>query len=213
MNIKREFNKLNVFDHYVINDMKLDAFNHIFDIGANIGLFTTIARIRFPMAKIYAFEPANDNISEFQKNTKMFSDVFLYKKALGNGGPVSLANPNARCCNYYFENDPNGNIETITLLDMFRINNVNPSDNVFLKIDCEGGERVLLSEEYNDIIRVCKQMTIEIHFKGDRYPRPDYYLNFEDYQKWINSFTSTHNIKYHVSSKHQGYGHYILKKK
>jgi FkbM family methyltransferase len=54
----------------------------IFDVGANIGLFSLYMHQKRPLSTIYAFEPAADIFSLLEKNTKELHDIHLYDKGL-----------------------------------------------------------------------------------------------------------------------------------
>jgi FkbM family methyltransferase len=56
----------------------------IYDIGANVGSWTLLARAVFPAAQIHAFEPLSNHIAEFQKGTKALNRVHLHPVALGS---------------------------------------------------------------------------------------------------------------------------------
>lgn len=56
----------------------------VYDIGANIGVFTRYARSLWPNAVIIAVEPHDENIKVFKKFTTD-SRVILYQYALGKG--------------------------------------------------------------------------------------------------------------------------------
>lgn len=213
MNLKREFDKLNFWDHYLINDSCLNSFNHVFDIGAHIGIFSTIARVRFPKARIYCYEPIVLNYNELINNSKFFNNMFFYNAGLGNNKKYQQINFDCRNSDFCLQESESGNISTISLDNMYLQNQVDPEDNVFLKIDCEGSEKILLSNEYNKYIECCKQLSMEIHFESPRQRVNNFFAKFEDFNDWINQFDKSHNIHYHVSSKRDGYGHFILKRK
>jgi FkbM family methyltransferase len=55
----------------------------IFDVGANAGTWTTLARSVYPNAKIIAFEPLDWHCEEFSKLNRGVSRVTLHQIALG----------------------------------------------------------------------------------------------------------------------------------
>lgn len=76
-----DFINLFLDDEYGLKKIKVPP-EIIIDIGANIGLFSVLARYRFPNAKIQAFEP-NERIFQFLiKNTHNL-DVDVRKAAVG----------------------------------------------------------------------------------------------------------------------------------
>lgn len=63
----------------------------IFDIGANVGLFSQAAARTFPGAAIYAFEPVSGTFSTLLKNTKGISQIHPYQYAFGEkSGNVTM---------------------------------------------------------------------------------------------------------------------------
>ena len=55
----------------------------IFDIGANIGTWTLLAKALYPQAQIHAFEPLPVHIGRFQKLTNRLQLVHLHEIGLG----------------------------------------------------------------------------------------------------------------------------------
>lgn len=71
-----------IFEHeaYLKYGIRLSNAPVIFDVGANIGLFTLFMKERFPAATIYAFEPATEphaclvhNVSRFERGIEAFN--------------------------------------------------------------------------------------------------------------------------------------------
>lgn len=56
----------------------------ILDIGANIGLTAVYFAMRYPNARIYSFEPVEENYKLLQKNTQAFENVTTLNYALGD---------------------------------------------------------------------------------------------------------------------------------
>jgi FkbM family methyltransferase len=55
----------------------------IFDIGANIGTWTLLAKALYPSAQVHAFEPLPSHAKQFQASIRTLSDVTLHTIALG----------------------------------------------------------------------------------------------------------------------------------
>jgi FkbM family methyltransferase len=55
----------------------------IYDVGANVGTWTLLAKALFPAARIHAFEPLAQHHETFERHAKATSDVHLHKLALG----------------------------------------------------------------------------------------------------------------------------------
>ena len=63
----------------------------IYDIGANVGTWTLLAKTFFPQAEIQAFEPLADHVERFRANTRALSNVYLHTVCLGSSrGEASM---------------------------------------------------------------------------------------------------------------------------
>jgi len=56
----------------------------IFDIGANVGTWTLLAKSIFPDAAIHAFEPLERHISKFKLNCQELDHISIHELCLGN---------------------------------------------------------------------------------------------------------------------------------
>jgi FkbM family methyltransferase len=56
----------------------------IYDIGANVGTWTLLAKAIFPMAEVHAFEPLAIHQQGFQRDAGHLPGVHLHKVALGD---------------------------------------------------------------------------------------------------------------------------------
>jgi hypothetical protein len=81
-----------------------------------------------------------------------------------------------------------------------------------IKIDTEGSEKFLLTDDVYDIISKCSHLSLEVHFKSTA-RTSDYFLTWDTYNDWLKQFESTHDILYYRSRKKNGWGHYLLKRK
>jgi FkbM family methyltransferase len=67
----------------------------IYDIGANIGTWTLLAKAIFPAAEIHAFEPLDRLKGEFLRRTSGVTDLYLHPIALGSSAaamPLKVTN-------------------------------------------------------------------------------------------------------------------------
>ena len=55
----------------------------VYDIGANIGTWTLLAKSLFPQAQIHAFEPLIIHCEAFKQKTQNILEIYLHKVALG----------------------------------------------------------------------------------------------------------------------------------
>jgi FkbM family methyltransferase len=124
----------------------------IFDVGANVGIFSRYARTLFPKALIVALEPHPENLLYFCKFTKD-SNLILIPKALGRGvifrctGAANGAGESYLSAGLGFTaqeivNAPNVRSTTVgpITLSTFILPYLKPGMKSLLKVDCEGGE-------------------------------------------------------------------------
>ncbi len=135
----------------------------ILDVGANIGYFSILWRIKFPNSTIYAFEPMKDTFNTLKKNIAINNCENVFPL------PFALSNKNK---NGYFYSSPEmisiaseknvldyKKAEKIPIsfikLDFFNIENID-----FIKIDAEGSEFNILKgsiesfKKFNPIVVV-----------------------------------------------------------
>ena len=201
-------------DDYMIRRYKEDDFDYIIDIGGNAGTFTLVSHILFPGALIFTYEPCKSTFAVMCENLKKFRNIKLINKALGSGNSIFIRDvwySTSRAIQFIEEDTGNYKIDSSTMVDIFKDNDVDINKNILVKMDCEGGEEILLDNESNEILKKCKQISMEIHFKC---PGNSYFDNFPEwkvYNSWVyDVFEETHDILYHKSSKHKGTGIYVI---
>lgn len=148
----------------------------VFDIGANIGIFTRYARSLWPDVRIVAVEPHPENIFEFRRlNRATDSSTVLIPQPLGTGpiyhgtgarngsGETYLS----ECLGYR-----NGSLKLCRTTGMMGLS---LSDIVLphwchemktvLKIDCEGAENCIWEDEASmRWLRRASYVCMEVHF-------------------------------------------------
>lgn len=121
----------------------------IFDIGANVGLYSLLAAATNPQATIHAFEPTTDLFDAFVENLRLndFSNVVANKLAIGQASEKSFLH---RCTgsdgrnegmNYICRESEAASdtpVEVVSLDNYCRANQIDLID--LLKLDIEGGE-------------------------------------------------------------------------
>lgn len=204
-------------DGYLLKKYQKKDFDYIIDIGANTGSFTLVSHIYFPDAKIFAYEPCDETYRKMKENLHDFYNINFIHKALGDGRNLFLKVNGRKTAgtNQFIKEDNGGEMQiSVTLKDIITDNNIDMNKNVLLKIDTEGGEECLLTNEYNEILKKCRHFTFEAHFKCRKVRNFDHLPEWSTYNNWVyDVFEKTHNILYHMSRRAGGYGLYVITKK
>ncbi len=76
----------------VLGEIRMDVYDFdladikdgdvIVDIGAHIGVFSCYAAVKYPKAKVFAFEPAAETFADLLKNTKPHGNIVAYNLAV-----------------------------------------------------------------------------------------------------------------------------------
>lgn len=159
----------------------------VFDLGANIGIFSRYARSLFPGARIIAVEPDPENCAHFKKFTSD-GNIYLIEKGIGRGQlwHFNDAINGAHQCylsegtGYPIESLNNSeriepvSIETITVQEV--INNAwTPNCRSILKLDIEGNEHMVFPDPIAmEAIAKMDFIAMELHkyaATGEQYPQ------------------------------------------
>ncbi len=80
------YNEIVVKREYFQHGLSVAGARCVFDVGANIGIFTLAAKLQAPDAAVYAFEPIQDTFRILEQNVGLhgWPDVHLYHVAVGS---------------------------------------------------------------------------------------------------------------------------------
>jgi FkbM family methyltransferase len=161
-----------------------------------------MAKVLYPTARIIAIEPILKTFEILKTNMFQWRKcgIECYNIALGNGSPMSIherggqAGGMNRC---YSDKEKSWwkegsyTVESKTLGQMFRDYKIDISKPYMIKIDCEGGERFLLQDEFREeslkLIRGSIQTAMEIHMGLGG--------NKDQWNLFIEALKETHNFK------------------
>lgn len=137
----------------------------IIDGGAYIGLSAVYFTNRFNNAKIIAIEPAKSNIELFKKNTENYDNVTLIKAALWSQSKALVVKDVGLGEWGYLVNDIVKNdedtIQGVTIDELLKNSRFPYID--ILKLDIEGSEVELFTQNYGQWLGKVKVLIIELH--------------------------------------------------
>jgi FkbM family methyltransferase len=139
------------------------------DIGANMGMFSILAST-LGASKVIAIEPVSSTVEILEDNIKQagIHNIFVNKNIVSNvsGEKVKIGLQDK--CGHNSVYSPSEDYEEVKTIYLKDILNLLSTDNIFLKIDCEGGEYdILLNADPEDMARITS-IAIEIH--GELHP-------------------------------------------
>lgn len=157
------FKQIFLYDEYAVSFP--DNPKIIIDAGANIGLASVYFANKFPEATIFAIEPYHPNFEQLQKNIKDYKNIIPIEKGiwhsktniqlvdgdLGDWGMMTRQSAEKSV----------GDIETVTIQEIQQKSNSDIID--IVKIDIEGAEKYLFSENYEQWLPNTKLLIVELH--------------------------------------------------
>lgn len=113
----------------------------VFDVGANIGLFSLICNSINPNTKFICIEPENNNYNILKKNMQSINSVCMKKGLWNKETSLKVVPRNTGEWGYIVEEVSDGNENTIEAISIYDILNANTIEVIdILKIDIEGAE-------------------------------------------------------------------------
>ncbi len=140
------FTRTEIFDKEIYNFDSATPAPYIIDGGANIGLASIYLKLKYPGARIVAFEPDSSIADFYRKNVASFgfADVELVQKGLWSfDGNLEFASEGADGGSFIA--DEAGKHKTISI-PVTRLSAYMGKKVDFLKIDIEGAELEVLEE-------------------------------------------------------------------
>ena len=155
------------------------------DIGACVGMFTAHA-LDSGAAKVYAVEPNKELMKSVINNCYDYVVDQPEQRLI----PVDAAiGSDPGHTNFVFYTD---DFKTISFKDFIARYNIERID--YLKLDCEGGEYDVLSEENLDWVREnVKHIAVECHLRASP-DNPAQFLNFRD--KFLKPYINEGRVRY-----------------
>lgn len=135
----------------------------IIDAGANIGFTTLFFANKYPNAKIISIEPNDANFEYLVANTKSYPTITPIKSALWHKKElIQVVDRGYGDRGFMIEKNDEGNslqaLSINDLLDTYQLQHID-----ILKIDIEGSEKEVFSENYDRWLSITKCLVIELH--------------------------------------------------
>lgn len=150
----------------VLNDCyglkRFKRLNNIVDIGANIGIFSIHAATLFTQAKVYAYEPCQDALSDLERNVKELNvEVYPYAVGLTNQKVYMNIEEDLTACSITVKE--NNLLKKSQKCDMIAFGEIVEQLGGcigLLKLDCEGSEYEIIE---SPAFKYVKYVVGELH--------------------------------------------------
>jgi FkbM family methyltransferase len=133
----------------------------VFDCGANIGIFSTIAA-SFSNNQVFAFEPIRDSCKFLEKLIDIYPNISVYHMALSDfNGKVKMSNSSNLGQNKIIDNETKYDfveVDCKTIDSFVEEYNIKKVD--FIKADIEGAERYMLRGAVNVLREFAPKLSI-----------------------------------------------------
>lgn len=142
----------------------LGQINSIIDAGSNIGASAVFFKRKYPSSKVICIEPNMENFTLLKINTGTFNNVQLYQNALWSENKYLNMVSSYSADSHYVKDDiadAENKIEGITIQDLMIEHGFEVID--ILKMDIEGAEKEIFSQNYQLWLPKVRYLMIELH--------------------------------------------------
>lgn len=196
--LKREIDKEKLYEQYY----RIKENDVVVDVGASVGPFVYSILNRNP-SKVFCIEPSRDLFISLVNNTtkqSMYTPIIYINKAISSGlTEVKVFSPDNQ--NIYGGIDDFDSISFKEMIQQYGIDHID-----FLKMDCEGGEYDIFTEENIDfLVNNVENMAIEFHLSYIGYKekfirfRDNFLYKFNDYKIFSTICKTTPTFKSDLS--------------
>jgi len=195
-----------IFDQYHAKEFIREN-SVIIDAGANIGAFSVFAANLAPKGHVYCFEPTPGTFEILRKNTKIYPNITIFQKGLGEVAKNAdlIINEDAPAANTLADSgmldNPNDvghykkrvRVGVVTIDNFMREVGVDGLD--FIKIDAEGYEKRILIGAKDTIKRLSPVMSMSAyHHPNDKKDLSAYVRSLDQNYKFKISRESEEDI-------------------
>lgn len=139
----------------------------ILDIGANVGVFSLMARMLCPTAKIAAVEPHPQTYHNLTRNLECYR-VETYQVALGDRQAVDFSTSRNSGS---VQTRPGTAVQSMGFLEILELTKTPTGEHTFIKVDCEGAEAWLMWNLMSpQIVAGLGGFAMEYHLRSDEFP-------------------------------------------
>ncbi|MES1198081.1 MAG: FkbM family methyltransferase [Chitinophagaceae bacterium] len=160
------FHEIWIDEIYLPKGYEINTKDVVFDIGANIGVFSLYASSKARDVKVYSFEPFPSNADYFEKNFREsdVNNIYFFRGAVASKSEKRKLNVSESWIKHVLnekneENEMYIDVECISLDEAFC--KIEKCD--LLKIDCEGSEYEILYSAKPETINKINKIVGEFH--------------------------------------------------
>jgi len=172
--LKEVYLRLKTSDFFVLNQIFVDkdydfpiniSPKLIIDAGANTGLASVFFASKFPEAQIMAIEPDSSNFEIMQKNISSFKNIKAYKSGIWNKDTyLKVRNTKSEKWSFIVEEvseQEENSFLSLTINTLLQNSGFKEID--ILKIDIEGSEKEVFTDNYEEWLSKVNILIIELH--------------------------------------------------
>ncbi len=176
-------------DAYQLQQIDATKVRTVIDIGANVGLFSVRARMLFPHATVFAYEPSPSTFAMLKENTEHLK-INCRQMGLGRAGAMlAMRKQGPNSGQNQFREGEIGDAPAHSFVEILTGHDL---ASTVVKVDAEGAEMNIVNDPAAiPLLRQLLCFTAEFHF-GKPFDTPDWTEVQEPWTK--NVFGKTHNV-------------------
>lgn len=132
----------------------------LYDIGANVGMFS-LKGIELGIKDSIAVDPHPNIYKRLKNNTKDFKNIYTHNLAVSKADHEIVRISDEETASHI--SDSGFEAETITLESLMNIYKETNTDDMLLKMDCEGAEYDIIFKTPKELFRKFKHVYCEVH--------------------------------------------------